>query len=139
MIKSYEELSKLKTFEERFNYLKLNGRVGSETFGYDRYLNQALYRSYEWRRLRERIIIRDNGCDLGVDGYQIFDDILIHHINPITIEMIDNRDPMIFDEDNLISTSHVTHNGIHYGVIITPNDIPRNFVERTPNDTKLWR
>lgn len=139
MIKSYEEMLKLKTFEDRFNYLKLNGRVGSETFGYDRYLNQTLYRSYEWRRLREKVIIRDNGCDLGVDGYQIFTDILIHHINPITIEMIENRDPFIFDMDNLISTSHETHNAIHYGAILTPNDIPRNFVERTPNDTKLWR
>lgn len=139
MIKSYEDILKLKTFEERFNYLKLNGRIGSETFGYDRYLNQALYRSKDWRRLREKVIIRDNGCDLGIDGYQIYNDILIHHLNPITIEMIENRDPFVFDMDNLICTSHETHNAIHYGTIETPNDIPRSFVERKPNDTKLWR
>ena len=135
LIHTYTEMSKLKTFEERFEYLKLNGLVGVETFGWDRYLNQALYQSPEWRRCRRIVILRDNGCDLGVDGYSIGGRIIIHHINPISIEMIENRDFMIFDLDNLVCVSHQTHEAIHYG---STDILPKEPVERKPGDTKLW-
>lgn len=138
MMKTYSELSKLNTFEERFNYLKLDGRIGRETFGYDRYLNQALYKSLEWKRTRNNIIIRDNGCDLGVEGYELSNaKIIIHHMNPITIEQIQERDPIIFDEDFLICTSLRTHNAIHYG---DDSLIKTHFgtLERRKDDTKLW-
>lgn len=135
-IKSYSELITIPTYEERFEYLKLKGTVGKDTFGYDRYLNQILYNSPEWRRLRRDIIIRDNGCDLACEGYDIRGRILIHHINPITIEDIKNRYSIVFDPDNLICVSHNTHNAIHYGdvnlLIIGP-------VERTANDTCPWK
>ena len=111
----YSELTSLKTFEERFEYLRLDGVVGIETFGYDRYLNQLLYRSSEWKKIRNEIIVRDNGCDLGMDGHEIFISPLIHHINPITIDDIKNRNPIIFDSDNLITKTLPTHNAIHYG------------------------
>ena len=136
IIRSYSELITLPTFEERFEYLKLDGAVGLETFGYDRYLNQILYRSSEWKRLRNGIIIRDNGCDLGCEGFEIYDRILIHHINPITIEDVLKRRPNVFDPDNLISTSHNTHNAIHYGDVELLTIAP---IERTKNDTCPWR
>lgn len=136
MIKSYSELITLPTFEERFRYLKLDGVVGRETFGYDRYLNQILYSSGEWKRFRNGIIVRDNGCDLGCEGYDIFERALIHHINPITVEDVLNRNPMIFDPENVITTIHNTHLAIHYsdeGLLI------RAPTERTRNDTCPWK
>lgn len=136
MNKTYSELCNLKTFEDRYRYLKLNGIVGVETFGYDRYANQALYSSEEWKSCRRGIIVRDEGRDLGCEGFEIRGRIIIHHLNPISIEDIVNRDPKIFDPDNLISTSLNTHNAIHYGdesiLMLKP-------VERTKNDTCPWK
>ena len=135
-LKSYSELITLKTFEERYRYLRIGGAVGKETFGRDRYLNQILYNSEEWKRSRRGIIIRDRGCDLGLEGFEIHGIILIHHINPITIEDVINQNPIIFDPENLISTTHNTHNAIHYGdeslLLVAP-------AERTKNDTCPWR
>ena len=135
-IKTYSELITIPTFKERFEYLKLNGSIGVDTFGFDRYLNQTLYCSSEWKRLRNEIIVRDNGCDLACEGHDIAGRILIHHINPITVEDVIKRHPIIFDPENLITTTHNTHNAIHYGdehlLIITPN-------ERRKNDTCPWR
>lgn len=135
-IRTYSELITIPTFEERFEYLKLNGSVGLETFGRDRYLNQILYNSPEWRRFRPEIIVRDNGCDLACEGYEIFGKILIHHINPITAQDILNRNPKVFDPENVITTVHNTHNAIHYGdenLLITAP------IERSRNDTCPWR
>lgn len=135
-IKSYSELIKIPTFIERYRYLKLNGFVGDETFGYDRYLNQILYHSPEWKRFRRDIIIRDNGCDLACDGYEIIGKVLIHHIDPITVRDIELRDPKIFDPENVVSVTLNTHNAIHYGdesLLITEPLV------RTPNDTCPWK
>ena len=126
----------LKTYEERFDYLKIGGRVGLETFGYDRYLNQILYNTKQWKKFRREIIIRDNACDLACEGYEINYRILVHHINPITVEDIINRKPMIFDPENAITTTHRTHNAIHYG---DKNLLMLQPMERTPNDTCPWR
>ena len=126
----------LKTYEERFDYLKIGGRVGLETFGYDRYLNQILYNTKQWKKFRREIIIRDNACDLACEGYEINYRILVHHINPITVEDIINRNPMIFDPENAITTTHRTHNAIHYG---DKNLLVLQPMERTPNDTCPWR
>lgn len=134
--KSYLEMMRLPTFEERYEYLKLGGLVGEETFGYDRYLNQVLYRSPEWKRFRRDIILRDNGCDLACDGYDITGKILIHHINPITIDDITNRSACLFDPNNVISTSLNTHNAIHYGDAELLMTGP---IERTKNDTCPWK
>lgn len=134
-MKTYTELSKLKTFKERFDYLKLDGEVGKDTFGYDRYLNQTLYKSKEWKDTRNKVIIRDEGKDLGSDGHNIFGKCLIHHINPISKEDIINRNPKIFDMDNLITVTMDTHNAIHYGTYELINNEP---ISRTPGDTKLW-
>ena len=112
-IKTYSELITLPTFEERFEYLRLYGTVGVETFGYDRYLNQILYNSPEWKCFRRDIIVRDNGCDLACEGYDIHGRILIHHINPISVEDIIKRNSMVFDPENVIATTHDTHNTIH--------------------------
>lgn len=137
MIRTYSELITLPTFEERFEYLKLGGRVGYETFGYDRYLNQILYNSYEWKYdTRRKIILRDNGCDLACEGFEIFGKILVHHINPITVEDVLNRNPIVFDPENLISTTHNTHNAIHYGDVDLLTIGP---IERTKNDTCPWK
>lgn len=134
--RTYSELKKLKTFEERFEYLRLNGSVGAETFGFDRYLNQALYNSEEWRRARNKVIIRDNGCDMGVKGFDIFEKPLIHHMNPITKQQVIDRDPDIFNPEYLITVSHETHNAIHYGdESIVRRKQP---LERKPGDTRLW-
>ena len=135
MIRSYREMRQLRTFKERFEYLSLKGVVGESTFGFDRYINQKFYRSTEWRTLRSKIIVRDNGCDLGVEGYEIVGRILIHHINPIGVEHIKHSDEALFDPDNLISVTHQTHNAIHYG---DENLLPKPLVERRRNDTKLW-
>lgn len=135
-MKSYQELTSFATFEERFNYLKLSGLVGDETFGCKRWLNQTLYKSPEWRSFRDRVIRRDNGCDLGIPGREIYGQIIIHHINPITLEDIVERDPKIFDMNNAISTMLSTHNAIHYG---DANNLILDPVERTANDTCPWR
>ena len=135
-IRTYSEMITLKTYEERFDYLKIGGQVGRETFGYDRYLNQILYNTKQWKKFRREIIIRDNACDLACEGYEINYRILVHHINPITVEDIINRNPMIFDPENAIATTHRTHNAIHYG---DKNLLMSQPVERTPNDTCPWR
>lgn len=135
-IKSYTELSKLPTFEERYRYLRLSGFVGEETFGFDRYLNQIFYRSQKWKSLRDFVIIRDCGCDLGVEGFEIYGKIIIHHMNPITLKDIEKESEYLLDPEFLICTTHNTHNAIHYGdeglLIKAP-------VERTKNDTCPWR
>ena len=137
-MKTYSELITLPTFEERYEYLKIGGAVGKETFGYDRYLNQILYTSDEWRKFRRDIIIRDNGCDLACPGFDIPEGvkILIHHINPITMEDVLNRDPKIFDPENVIATILNTHNAIHYGDASLLTLAP---LERSKNDTCPWR
>lgn len=134
--RSYKELLQLETFEERYEYLKLNGVVAEDTFGSKRYLNQMLYTSPEWRSIRDTIIVRDSGCDLGIIDRPIYDKIYIHHINPITIDDILDGNPIVFDPNNLICVSHITHEAIHYG---DSNLLPKDYVERTPNDTCLWR
>ena len=138
IIKTYSELIQLETFEERYEYLRLGGRVGEETFGFDRYLNQKLYKDQEWLSVRDDIIIRDNGCDLGMPGHEIPEGvrILVHHINPITKQDILDRHPKLFDPENLISTIKNTHDAIHYGdesLLITAP------IERSKNDTCPWR
>ncbi len=136
MIRSYRELQKLKTFEERFNYLRLKGNVGESTFGFDRYLNQMLYKSREWKRTRYMIIKRDQACDLGITGYEIEFQILIHHMNPITIEDIESGNQDIFDPNFLICTTYNTHRAIHFG---DESLLPKSPIVRRPNDTTLWR
>ena len=134
--RTYSDLISLPTFLERYRYLRLGGNVGLETFGHNRYLNQILYTSDRWRSFRDKIIIRDNGCDLGMEGFEIYDRILVHHINPITVEDVLNENQKVFDPDNVISTSHNTHQAIHYGdenlLIIEP-------AERFRNDTCPWK
>ena len=136
MIKTYSELITFPTYEERFRYLQLKGAVGKDTFGYDRYLNQILYNSQEWKRFRDKIIIRDNGCDLACEGYDIHGRILVHHINPIRVDDVVNRNPIVFDPENVVCVTHNTHNAIHYGdeslLVLAP-------VERTKNDTCPWK
>ena len=134
--KCYTELSKLTTFNERFNYLKLDGIVGEETFGYDRILNQLLYKSKKWRKVRDEVLIRDNGGDLGLEDYPINGRAIIHHMNPITIEDVLNDKPEIFDPEYLITVSNSTHNAIHFS---NENNLQRDPIERTQNDTCLWR
>ena len=137
IIKSYSELIKIPTYKERFEYLKLDGIVGKDTFGYDRYLNQAFYNSPEWRRFRRDIIIRDNGCDLACEGYEIRGKIILHHINPITQDdLIRRRRDVLFDPENIICVTHNTHNAIHYG---DANLLITGPIERTANDTCPWR
>lgn len=134
--RSYSELILLPTFEERFEYLRLNGQCSVETFGGHRALNQVLYKSPQWLKARSRVIVRDNGCDLGIADRPISDKIIIHHINPITIEQVVNFDPAIFDLDNLICTTEGTHRQIHYGdgSSLTPSVV----LERKPGDTRSW-
>lgn len=136
IIRTYSELIKLPTFEERFEYLKLKGNVGKETFGLDRYLNQKFYRSLEWKRLRDEIIMRDNGCDLGIHGREIRERILIHHMNPITLDDIQHGSDYLFNPEYLISTIHITHNAIHYG---SSDLLIKDPVVRRPGDTCPWR
>ena len=135
-IKTYSELRSLTTFEDRFNYLKIFGEVGKDTFGCDRVFNQKFYHSKEWRRIRDYIIVRDNGMDLGVDDHPIKGQILIHHINPITLDDIKESNDCLFDENNLICVSKLTHNAIHYGYEET---LPKQYEERKPNDTCPWK
>lgn len=135
-IRCYSELIEIPTFEERFRYLQLNGSVGKDTFGFDRYMNQAFYQSREWKRVRDFVILRDNGCDLGVDGYTIYGKVLIHHMNPITVKDIATVSNFLMNPEYLICVSHTTHNAIHYG---DENLIPKGPIIRTPNDTCPWR
>ena len=138
-IRRYSELRHLQTFEERYNYLKLNGQVGYDTFGFDRYLNQMFYRSTEWKQIRSVIIARDNACDLGVDGYSINSGkIYIHHMNPVLVDDIKNSSDTILDPEFLICCSFSTHNAIHYGSFDSI-DIPRDPIVRAPFDTCPWR
>ena len=134
--RSYSELRQLSTFKERYDYLKLNGRVGAETFGYNRYINQLFYRSTEWKHIRDQIIIRDNGCDLGVEGYDLHSRIYIHHLNPMTVDDIDQGRQMILDPDNLICVSFDTHQAIHFG---DESLLPQLPIERISGDTCPWR
>lgn len=135
-IKTYSELIALPTFEERFRYLRLKGSVGEDTFGFDRYLNQVFYRSVEWKRVRDQVIIRDNGCDLGVEGREIYGKILIHHMNPINVKDIQTASEFLLNPDYLICVTHATHNAIHYG---DENLLMKDPIERKPNDTCPWR
>lgn len=135
-IRTYSDLIRLPTFEERFRYLKLDGLVGKDTFGFDRYLNQEFYRSKEWKEVRDFVIVRDNGCDLGMDGYEIVGRIYIHHMNPITVNDIVHSSDFLLNPDYLICVSHNTHNAVHYGdedLLVTAP------VERKKNDTCPWR
>lgn len=134
--KRYSELAKLQTFEERFKYLKLAGSVGIATFGFDRYLNQALYHSQDWKSVRNKIILRDQGCDLGIPGREIYGRAIIHHLNPLTEEDILERNPDIFNPEYLITVSIDTHNAIHYSDESILQLAP---VERTYYDTCPWR
>ena len=136
-IRTYSELKALTTFEERFEYLRLNGEVGKETFGFDRYINQLFYqRSKEWKKIRDHIILRDNGCDLGIDGYEIWGRPIVHHMNPVSVEDIESVSEYLLNPEYLILTSHATHNAIHYGdeklMVTSP-------IERTKNDTCPWK
>lgn len=135
-IRTYSELITIPTFEERFRYLKLNGRVGEETFGFDRYLNQVFYKSDDWRRLRDQIIIRDQGCDLGILDREIYGRILIHHMNPISKEDILKRSEFLLNPEYLICTVKNTHDAIHYG---DESLLIRAPIERRMNDTCPWR
>lgn len=135
IFRTYSELSRFTTFEDRFDYLQLKGSVGTSTFGFDRYLNQRFYTSREWKQARDYVIGRDLGLDLGIDGYEIYDKVIIHHINPITAEQIEMGDNCILDPENLITTTHNTHNAIHYGdksLLMLP------VKDREFGDTKLW-
>lgn len=136
-IKTYSELITFSTFEERFHYLRLSGAVGAETFGFDRYLNQVFYqRNPKWKSVRNHVIVRDNGCDLGVEGHEIYDRIIVHHMNPVTLDDLRRESEFLLDPEFLISTIHSTHNAIHYG---DDNLLIRAPIVRTRNDTCPWR
>ena len=135
-IRTYSELITLPTFEERFKYLQLNGSVGKDTFGFDRYVNQNFYRSKEWKRVRDFVILRDNGCDLAADGYLIYGKIIIHHMNPITVKDIESVTDYLMNPEYLICTTHSTHNAIHFG---DESLLPILPTERRKNDTCPWR
>jgi hypothetical protein len=134
-IKSFTDLRDVNDFVARFEYLRTNSRVGVATFGFERYLNQRFYTSVEWRHARNQVIIRDRGCDLGIDGHEVYDKIIIHHMNPITVQQIETGDTEIFDPEFLISVSHPTHNAIHYG---DASLLAKPLIVRRPGDTKLW-
>lgn len=135
-IRSYSELCRFELFEDRFEYLKLHGQVGRATFGFDRYINQQFYQSYEWKTARRDVIARDRGCDLGVPGYEINGGVLIHHMNPMSVDDIVHGEEWIFDPNFLITTTKLTHNAIHYG---DDRQLPKVVTSRTPNDTMLWQ
>lgn len=135
-LRMYSELCRLDTFEERFEYLKLSGGVGRATFAFDRYLNQKFYNSSQWHSVRRHVILRDEACDLGVRGYEIPEKPLIHHINPMLPDDIVHGEAWVLDPEYLITTTHMTHNNIHFGV---GSKGPRVVVERTPDDTRLWQ
>lgn len=135
-IRTYSEMIALPTFEERFKYLQLNGTVAKDTFGFDRYINQNFYRSKEWKRVRDFVILRDNGCDLAAEDYVIHGKIIIHHMNPITVKDISDVTGYLMNPEYLISTTHSTHNAIHYGDESLLMMLP---TERRKNDTCPWR
>lgn len=135
LTRRYTDLSRLKTWNERFDYLRIGGGVGRATFGFDRHLNQQFYGSREWHDVRNHVICRDEGCDLGVPGFEIHHELLIHHMNPMGLEDILRREPWILDPEFLVTTVHSTHNAIHYG---GKNPYPRAVAERRPGDTRLW-
>lgn len=134
-IRTYSELCQLETFEERYHYLRLNGILGVRTFGFDRWINQQFYRSLQWKVVRDRVIIRDNGCDLGVFGYEIHQDLLVHHMNPMVLKDLEEDYDSLIDPNFLITTSLQTHNAIHYG---DESQLPRGPVVRKLGDTTLW-
>lgn len=134
-IRTYSELSVYESYDDRFEYLKLGGEVGVATFGFDRYVNQAFYTSREWRSVRQHVLIRDDGCDLGVFGFEIHTSVLIHHMNPVSVHDILAREDWIFDPEFLITTTKKTHNAIHYG---NPSPYPKVVARREPGDTRLW-
>lgn len=136
MMRTYSELIKLSSFEERFDYLKLNGAVAQETFGGHRWLNQIFYQTPEWKAARRRVLIRDNGCDLGCEDWPIFGKVYVHHMNPITKDDILARSPMLFDPENLICCSDTTHKAITLGDL---NLLPKRYEERAPGDTCPWK
>jgi hypothetical protein len=131
----YSELRRIEAFEERFEYLRMDGQVGTATFGFDRWINQRFYTSVQWRSARNEVILRDNGCDLGIRGHEVPFGLLVHHMNPLTMEDIHDGADWILDPEFLICTSKRTHNAIHYG---DDSLLPRPVVERRPGDTKLW-
>jgi hypothetical protein len=133
--RSYSELRRLETFEERFFYLELKGTLGTSTFGFDRWINQRFYKSREWLSVREQVIVRDNGCDLGILGFEIYSGLLVHHMNPISVDDLEHGEDWIIDPEYLITTSLRTHNAIHYG---DESLLPRGPVVRKRGDTKLW-
>lgn len=133
--RTYSQLRRIELFEERFEYLSLSGEVGAATFGFDRWINQQFYRSKEWKQVRNLVVVRDNGCDLGVPGFAIQNGWLVHHMNPITPEDLERGEAWVLDPEYLITTTHRTHNAIHYG---DESLLPRAPVERRPGDTKLW-
>ena len=134
-MKSYHELISIGNYEARYEYLKETHQIGDKTFGYERYLNQALYNSNDWKPVRTRVIVRDNACDMAMPDHEIQGRIIVHHINPITIEMIVAGDPRVFDMDNLVCVSHLTHEAIHYG---DRELLQKPFIERKAGDTRLW-
>jgi len=133
--RSYSELRKIETFEERYKYLALRGVVGESTFGFDRHINQQFYTSNEWRSVRQKVILRDEGLDLGIPGYEIYDKVIIHHMNPMTVDDIVHSDDSILNPDFLVCTTHRTHNAIHYG---DESLLAKPLVPRSPGDTRLW-
>jgi hypothetical protein len=134
--RTYSELRQLTTFEDRFDYLSMAGEVGAATFGFDRWVNQNFYRSREWKQARSAVILRDNGCDLGIPGREIYRELLVHHMNPVTPEDLIRGEEWVLDLEYLITTTHRTHNAIHYGDrSLLARAAP---VERRPGDTKLW-
>jgi len=135
MIRTYSELAQIEDFEERFQYLRLRGVVGERTFGWERFANQKFYSSYEWKKARRDVIVRDLGCDLGIEGRELHSGIIVHHMNPMEAADISQGDPRILDVDQLICCSLKTHNAIHYS---DEGQLPRLFAERSPGDTTLW-
>jgi len=135
MTRSYSELSQFETFEERYAYLLLRGDVGRATFGFDRYLNQMFYGSREWKQIRHFVVARDNACDLGVPGFEVNDRLLVHHMNPLTKEIVIYGDELTLDPENLITTTLLTHNALHFG---NASFKPRTMIQRSRGDTRLW-
>lgn len=134
-VRSYREMLQFNTHEDRFEYLKLRSSVGASTFGFDRWINQQFYRSAQWKHIRNAVIARDSGLDLGVPGYEIYDKVIVHHMNPMRPEDIEEGDPGILDPEYLICVAHNTHNAIHFG---DKSLLPQPIIERQPGDTKLW-
>lgn len=135
MTRRYSELCQLHTFEDRYDYLRIGGMVGRDTFGFDRYINQAFYASREWKQVRQEVIVRDNGCDLAMPGYEINGMVLVHHLNPMSAENIEHSDEWILNPEYLITTTKDTHNAIHYG---DASLLSKPFTPRRPGDTQLW-